>query len=95
MSLVFQLPTIQIYDLTKAQLPISRVSSSSSMSDDSENEEHVIPYTLSPLDECRGAFSRVYDNYAFSLVGNVVATTHKKRKTYKKQGNNKAQGKKM
>ncbi len=89
MNIVFQIPTIQIYDLTKAQLPMRRVHSDSSVSsEDSDGEDRVVPYTLSPLDECRGsAVSR--ENYAFSLVGNVVATTHAKRKTQKKYANQK------
>ena len=86
MSIVFQIPTIQIYDLTKAQLPMRRVHSDSSVSsEDSDGEDRVVPYTLSPLDECRGsAVSR--ENYAFSLVGNAYTA---KRKTHKKQTRNK------
>ena len=79
---MFQIPTIQIYDLTKAQLPMRRVHSDSSISsEDSDGEDRVVPYTLSPLDECRGSA-----NYAFSIVGNAYTA---KRKTHKKQTQNK------
>ena len=95
MSIVFQIPTIQIYDLTKAQLPMRRVHSESSVSsEDSDGEDRVVPYTLSPLDECRGALAVSRENYAFSLVGNAHTT---KRKTHKKHANQKtkAPGKTM
>jgi hypothetical protein len=93
MSIMFQIPTIQIYDLTKAQLPMRRVHSDSSVSsEDSDGDDRVVPYTLSPLDDCRGSKANSRENYAFSLVGNAYTT---KRKTQKKQNTKNQKGKSM
>jgi hypothetical protein len=97
---MFQIPTIQIYDLTKAQLPMRRVHSDSSVSsEDSDGDDRVVPYTLSPLDDCRGSKTNSRENYAFSIVGNAVTATYAKRKTHKKHNTTnqkaKAQGKSM
>lgn len=55
-------------------------SSVSPSSSDSDTEDHVIPFTLSPLDECRGVKAR---NYAITVRGIHHATaspSHKKKK---------------
>lgn len=43
--------TIRLHDVTKARILPSR----SSSRDDSDTEDHMIPFTRSPLDECRGS----------------------------------------
>jgi hypothetical protein len=53
-----------------------KYSSVSPSSSDSDTEDRIVPFTLSPLDECRGVKAR---NYAITVRG-VHATAHKKTK---------------
>lgn len=55
-------------------------SSVSPSSSDSDTEDRVIPFTLSPLDECRGVKAR---NYAITVRGIHAASPAKHKKTRK------------
>lgn len=56
-------------------------SSVSPSSSDSDTEDRVVPFTLSPLDECRGVKAR---NYAVLVRGVHAAHKKHKAKTHKK-----------
>lgn len=65
--------TIRLYDATKARILPSR----SSSSDDSDTEDHVIPFTRSPLDECRGSKGN-----SPTPVGDAHTKTHTHTQTH-------------
>jgi hypothetical protein len=64
---------IQLYDTSKVILIQRTVSSGSVSSVDSDTDDCVLPFTRSPLDECRGG-----DKYAFK-VGDVRKKNTKKK----------------
>ncbi len=68
---------IQLFDTSKVILIARTVSSGSVSSADSDTDDCVLPFTRSPLDECRGG----HEKYGFR-VGNAHAK-NKKKKTRK------------
>lgn len=68
---------LQIEFATEPHFTLKHSSVSPSLSD-SDTEDRVVPFTLSPLDECRGVKAR---NYAITVRGvHAAAPSHKKTK---------------
>ena len=65
---------IQLYDTSKVVMIARTVSSGSVSSADSDVDDCVLPFTRSPLDECRGG----HEKYAFT-VGDVNKKNTKKK----------------
>ena len=70
--------TITLYDVTPAML--KRRAPSSVSSDDSDLEENVIPFTRSPLDECRGGSKKSPQRSRDAITASKKA--HAKTKTH-------------
>jgi hypothetical protein len=76
---------IKLFDTSKVIMISRTVSSGSVSSADSDCDDCVLPFTRSPLDECRGSDSvkgsDSREKYAFT-IGDVI-TKNKKKKTRK------------
>jgi hypothetical protein len=70
---------IQLYDTSKVIMIARTVSSGSVSSADSDVDDCVLPFTRSPLDECRGSDNvRGGEKYAFT-IGDVNKKNTKKK----------------
>jgi hypothetical protein len=68
-------PKIQLFDTSKVILIARTVSSASVSSTESDSDDCVLPFTRSPLDECRGSTEK----YGF-MIGDVKTKKNKKNK---------------
>jgi hypothetical protein len=72
---------IQLFDTSKVIMIARTVSSGSVSSADSDTDDCVLPFTRSPLDECRGS-DKSHEKYGFT-IGDVITKKNTKKKTRK------------